>query len=147
LADGEGRVWLGDQAALAGLGAGASQAALAASAGWISPGAAIQGFIRPSASWNLPRGIEALAWGVTPGTAADGQNGFELSLAGTAEAIQQVAPWLQRFLAAATAMPGAPQQAPEILQESTRIGLRCQLTQEQVDVAMAKLGQAPLPLH
>ncbi len=162
MADGEGRVWLGDQAMLAELGAGKSPsaAALAASSGWIGGAAAIQGFIRPQElladysgtlpgelARNLPRGIEAVAWGVTPGPEPDGLNGFELSLAGSGEAVQLAAPWLQRLLAAACAMQGPAAQWPEILQETSRIGLRCQLSQEQVDVAMAKLNQPPLPCH
>ena len=162
MADGDGRVWLGDQAMLAGLAAGKSPsaAALAASAGWINGAAAIQGFIRPKAlladhsgmlpgelSRNLPRGIEAVAWGVTPGPSPDGPNGFELSLAGSREAVQLSSPWLQRLLAAVCAMQGASTQWPELLQETSRIGLRCQLSQEQVDVAMARLDQPPLPCH
>jgi len=149
MTDGEGRVWLGGQAALAGLAIGAvrTDGALAEASGWISPGAAVQGFIRQPETWSLPKGIEVLAWGVIPGPAADSLNGFEMALAGSPEAIQRVAPWLQRFLAATTATPGTPAQAPELLQERTRIGLRCPLTQDQVDVAMAKLDQPPLPCH
>jgi len=159
-ADGEGRVWLGDQAALARLeaGSGPERGALAASAAWISPAAAVQGFVRPpellaevagllpgELARDLPRGIESLVWGVSPGPAPDSPNGFELSLSGSGQAVQRAAAWLQRFLAAATAVPGAPAPSPEILQESRRISLRCQLSQEQLDVALAKLGQPPLP--
>ena len=43
--------------------------------------------------------------------------------------------------AAATGLQGASSQAPEILQEARRIGLRAQLTQEQVNLALAKLNQ------
>src|SRR5208337_2354805 len=82
LADGEGRIWLGDEASLAGLSedAARAQAALAGSAGWISRAAAIQGFIRPQEllpgsggglprdlARDLPRGIESLSWSLTPG--------------------------------------------------------------------------------
>jgi len=159
-ADGEGRLWLGEETALAGLdsGSGPDRAALAASAAWISGTAAIQGFIRPpelltevagqlpgELARDLPAGIEALVWGVSPGPAPDLANGFELSLSGSEHAIQRAAAWLQRFLAAASAVPGAPAPSPEILQESRRISLRCQLSQEQLDLAMAKLSQPPLP--
>jgi hypothetical protein len=162
MADKNGRVWLGDPAALAGLGSGRLRArgSLAACADWINGSAAIQGFICPSElladhtvglpgdlARDLPRGIEALAWGLTPGSGQDPTNGFELALAGSPEAIQRAAPWLQRFVAAATAMQGPAASTPEILQESRRIGLRCQLSQEQVDVAMAKLDQPPMPCH
>jgi hypothetical protein len=155
MADGEGRVWLGEAAALARLAAGPARALgdLAAPAGWISGSAEVQGFLRPAEpgagnlAANLPGGIESMAWGVTPGPAADAPNGFELSLAGSAEAIEQASPWLQRFVAAVGAAPGPPVQPPEILQERRRISLRCPLSQGQVDAAMAKLGQPPLPCH
>jgi len=157
--DGAGRVWLGDLDVLARRSEGRSQA-LAGAAAWISPGAAVQGFIRPALllddfkaelpgdlARNLPRGIESLAWGVVPGRARDALNGFELSLAGNDQAIQHAQPWLQRFLGAANALPGVPAQAPEILQETARISLRCQLSQEQVDVAMARLDLPPMGLR
>jgi len=154
MVDGEGRVWLGEAGLLAGAAAPARAAGdLAAPAGWISGTAPVQGFLRPAEllegefARNLPRGIEALAWGVTPGPAADAPNGFELSLSGSAAAIEQASPWLQRFVAAVTAAPGPPAQPPEILQEDRRISLRCPLSQAQVDAAMAKLGLPALPLH
>jgi hypothetical protein len=148
MADGEGRVWLGDPAALARLAAApAPEGELAASAAWINAKAAIQGFLRPQAlpedmARNLPKDITSLVWGVSPGAGADSPNGFELCLAGPAAAIEQALPWLQRFASAVT-----PSQPPEILQENRRVSLRCPLSQEQVDAAMAKLGQAPLPCH
>jgi hypothetical protein len=150
MVDDEGRVWLGEAALLARLAAAPARAMgdLAAMAGWVSE-SPVQGFLRPAelGEGYLPGGIESMAWGVTPGPAADAPNGFELSLAGPGEAIEQASPWLQRFLAAVAAAPGPPAQPPEILQESRRISLRCPLSQEQVDVAMAKLGQPPLPCH
>ena len=147
MTDREGRVWLGGQAALAGLTPNRPDGALVEATGWISPGAAVQGFIRPPETWSLPKGIKVLAWGVTPGPGPDSLNRFEMALAGSKEAIQRVAPWLQRFLAATTSMAGTQGQAPELLQERTRMGLRCPLTQEQLDLAMAKLDLPPLPCH
>jgi hypothetical protein len=162
MADGEGRMWLGDAASLAAMGSGPgpAQAALAGSARWISRAAAIQGFIRPpelleetagslpgDLARDLPRGIESLSWSLTPGPAQDSPNLFELSLAGSPEAIPRVAAWIQRILAAAAAVPGAPLDAPEILQEDRRIGLRCQLSQQQVDVVLAKLNQPRIACH
>jgi hypothetical protein len=154
MVDGEGRVWLGEAALLAGAAAPAQDpGGLAAPAGWISETAPVQGFLRPASlpegefATDLPRGIESLAWGVTPGLAADEPNEFELSLTGSGEAIERASTWLQRFMAAVAAAPGAPAQPPEILQESRRISLRCPLSQEQVDAAMAKLGLPALPLH
>ena len=133
--------------------------ALAASSGWISGAAAVQGFIRPQElrddtvprlpgdlARDLPRGIESVSWGLSPGAAPEAAIGFELALAGSPEAVERASSWLQRFLEAASAVPGAPGAPPEILQESRCIGLRCRLTQDQVDLAMAKLDQPPMPL-
>jgi hypothetical protein len=155
MADGEGRVWLGSASLVARLADGSARSAgdLAAPAGWISETAPVQGFLRPLAmlkgefARELPEGIESLAWGVTPGPAADAPNGFELALSGSGAAIEQASSWLQRFVAAVAAAPGAPAQPPEILQDSRRLSLRWQLSQEQLDVAMAKLDQPGIPLH
>jgi hypothetical protein len=156
MADGDGRMWLGDQASLAGLGSGSgpAQAALAASSGWISRAAAVQGFIRPpellaetadrlpgDLARDLPRGIESLCWSLTPGPAQDSPSLFELSLVGSKDAVQRAGAWIQRFLAAAAAVPGASLESPEILQEDLRIGLRCQLSQRQADAVLARLNQ------
>ena len=162
MADGEGRVWLGDLTSLARLGSGGPYTwrSLAASADWISDRATVRGFVRPQdllqatsrklpgeLARALPPGIETLAWGLTPGVEADDLNGFELSLTGTAEAVQGTSSWLQRFVDTVMAVPGAPNQVPELLQEQHRIGLRCALTQAQVNVAMARLGQPSIPCH
>ena len=159
MADGEGRIWVGDLAALAGLGArsGSTPPALAASAEWISEAAAVQGFILPQElrddtaprlpgelARNLPRGIESVSWGLSPAAAPETVHGFELALAGSPEAVERASSWMHRFLEAASVVPGTPGAAPEILQESHRIGLRCRLTQDQVDMAMVKLGQLPI---
>jgi hypothetical protein len=162
MADGEGRVWLGDVAALAGLDlqSGRSRPGLAAAAEWTTAGAAVQGFIRPQdlredtndrlagdLARDLPRGIESVAWALTPGRGPNAPNGFELSLAGTPEAVERAAAWLGRLVAVATSVPGLALDTPEILQESRRIGLRCQVSQEQVDVLLAKLNQPPIRLQ
>ena len=156
LVDEDGRVWLGDLRALAQLNGGwiSPRNPILESAQWINGAAPFQGFLKPQGllpgtssklppemARNLPQGIEALVWSVTPGTGPNALHRFELAITGSPRGILQVAPWLQRLLAAATALQGAPGQAPEILQESRRIGLRAQLTQEQVNVALSKLNQ------
>jgi hypothetical protein len=162
MADGEGRVWLADRAALAGLGPQptAGHKALAASAEWITAGAVIQGFVRPQPlredttprlpgdlARDLPRGIESVSWGLVPGRAADAPARFELALAGSPEAVQRAASWLDRLMAVAMAVPGPAPATPEILQESRRIGLRCLLSQGQVDLVLTKLEQPAVRLH
>lgn len=158
VADPAGRIWLGELRSLAKLDAGTfppRHPALAATE-WINAAAPFQGLIRtrpildglsgdvpPELARNLPQGIEALAWSVTPGN--PGRNGlhrFELAITGSPEGVVQVAPWVQRFVAVASSLQGGqPSQAPEILQERQRIGLRCQLTGEQINQALAKLSQ------
>lgn len=159
MVDGEGRVWLGDKAALARLGEpGARNEALAASVAWTSAADVAQGFIRPpellddrsgrlpgQLARSLPAGIQSVAWGMSPGSGQDPFNGFELAMTGSDAAVQRVEPWMQRFLAAVGTNPGSLAQPPELLQEAARIGLRCQLSQEQVDAAMARLNQPRLP--
>jgi hypothetical protein len=155
VSDHEGRIWLGELGALTRLGSGRMPARnpVARSAEWINGGAPFQGYLRPQGllegvaahlpgdlARNLPQGIEALAWSVTPGQGQE-LHRFELAISGSREGILQVAPWLQRFVAAATALPGAAGRPPEILQENGRIGLRAQLTPEQVNTALAKLNQ------
>jgi len=153
--DGAGRVWLGDLGALSKLGAGLpARDTVRDCARWTNGAAPFQGFLKPQGllrqasaklstevARNLPQGIEALAWSVTPGTGPKALHRFELAITGQPEGIRAVAPWLQRFVAAATGMQGASGQAPEILQEPRRIGLRAQLTQEQVNLALARLDQ------
>ena len=156
VADAQGRIWLGDLKTLTRLGAGTfpGRHPVLGALEWVNGAAPFQGFIRTKPILddlsgkapaelmrNLPQGIEALAWSVTPGQPGkDGLHRFELAIAGSPEGIVQVAPWIQRFVAVASSgAPGA--QAPEILQERSRIGLRCQLTGAQINLALAKLSQ------
>ena len=156
LVDAGGRVWLGDLGALAKLGTGrvGPRDPVLASAQWTNGAAPFQGFLKPrgllqaaaahlspEAAKTLPKDIDALAWSVTPGAGPEALHRFELAISGSPEGIRGVAPWLERFVAAATGLQGASSQAPEILQEARRIGLRAQLTQEQVNLALAKLNQ------
>jgi len=159
-ADGEGRVWLGDQAVLGRLGSGRGRdsRALAAAMAPIHGEAAIQGFIRPAAGAGpgrtgeavpgLPGGIDALAWSLTPGAEPKALNRFELVLRGSRGAVLEAGPWLQRLAVAATAAtPAGPAQAPDLLQESRQLVLRCQLSQEQLDLVLAKLALPAIPCH
>lgn len=162
MADGEGRVWLADLAAMAGRGLqpGADRALLGASAEWLTASAPVQGFIRPQElredssarlpgdlARDLPRGIEAVAWSLVPGRNPDAPIRFELALAGSTEAVERAASWLDRLMAVAMAVPGQSLDTPEILQESRRIGLRCLLSQGQVDLVLSKLDQPPVRLQ
>ncbi len=155
--DEKGQIWIGSEQALTrmaakeGLG---SQPNAALAAEWISPRAPFQGFLQPEALLgslrqnlegsllkDIPKGVTALFWSITPATEKDQPVRFELALAGTPEGINQVTPWLQRLVAAANAVQSAPGAAPELMQEKRRVGLRCTLTTEQLKLVMEKLGQ------
>jgi len=167
--DEQGQIWIGELAALQHLAAKstlASQPGVASAAEWISPRAPFQGYLQPEALLgglrkelpdsgtlrDLPRGIDALLWSVTPGSDENQPMRFELALAGTPEGIAQVTPWLQRLVAAANAIQATPGGTPpELLQEKRRVGLRASLTEAQLKLIMEKLGQpgltfGPLPL-
>ena len=155
--DEKGQVWIGSLEALnrlaarEGLGA-QPDAALAAE--WVSPRAPFQGYLQPEALLgglkqnlggslikDLPQGITALFWSITPPEEKDQPVRFELALAGKPEGINQVTPWLQRLVAAANAVQATPGSAPELMQEKRRVGLRCTLTADQLKLVMEKLGQ------
>jgi hypothetical protein len=156
--DEKGQVWIGSMEALTRL---ASRDALgtvpdaARAAEWINPRAPFQGYLQPEALLSglkknlegsivkdLPQGVSALFWSITPADDKDQPVKFELALAGTPEGINQVAPWLQRLVAAVNAVQAAPgAAAPELMQEKRRVGLRCSLTTQQLKLVMEKLGQ------
>lgn len=155
--DEKGQVWIGSLEALTRMAAKAGLSAqpdAAMAAEWISPRAPFQGFLQPetilgglrknldtSFIKDLPQGVTALFWSVTPSQEKDASARFELALAGTPEGINQVTPWLQRLVAAANAVQSAPGSAPELMQEKRRVALRCTLTTEQLKLVMEKLGQ------
>jgi|GEM_PF-353114 len=159
--DEKGQVWIGSLETLARLAAGASLGTLpdaALAAEWISPRAPFQGYLQPEALLggltrnlegsilkDLPQGVHALFWSLTPAQDPDQPIRFELALAGTPDGINRVSPWLQRLVAAANAVQtpqgGTP---PELMQEERRVSLRCRLTPQQLRLVMEKLGQPGL---
>ena len=155
--DEKGQVWIGSLEALNRMAAKeglASQPDAALAAEWISPRAPFQGYLQPEALLgglrqhlegsfvkDLPEGVNALFWSITPGEEKDQPIRFELALAGKPEGINQVTPWLQRLVAATSAVQPAPGMAPQLMQEKRRVGLRCLLTAEQLKLVMEKLGQ------
>ena len=161
--DEKGQIWIGSLEALSRMAAKATLAAqpdVALAAEWISPRAPFQGYLQPealigglrksldiSALKELPQGVHAVFWSITPATEKDQPVKFELALAGTPEGINQVTPWLQRLVAAANAVQSAPGSAPELMQEKRRVGLRCTLTPEQLRLVMEKLGQPGFSLN
>jgi hypothetical protein len=160
--DEKGQIWIGS---LEGLQRMASEPSLAAipdavlAAEWINAKAPFQGYFQPepllgelrntldqTAIKDIPRGVHALFWSVTPGKetgdgAKDQPIEFELALSGTPEGINQVTPWLQRLVALANTVQGGPGAAPELTQQKRRVGLRAHLTADQLKLVMEKLGQ------
>jgi hypothetical protein len=161
--DEKGQVWIGSLDALAHLASGeglGAQPDAALAADWISPRAPFQGYLQPEALLSglrgslessmvkdLPRGVHALFWSLTPAEGKDQPIRFELVLAGDPEGINQVSPWLQRLVAAANAVQAAPGGAPELMQEKRRVSLRCALTPQQLKQVMEKLGQPGFTLN
>lgn len=159
--DEKGQVWIGSLEALNRFAAKESLAAqpdIALAAEWINPRAPFQGYLQPEALLgglrqnlesslvkDLPQGITALFWSITPGEDKDQPVRFELALAGKPDGVNKVSPWLQRLVAAANAVQSAPGATPELMQEKRRVGLRCTLTSEQLKLVMEKLGQPGFP--
>src|SRR5512133_1478885 len=155
--DEKGQIWIGSLEALQRMAAKdslASQPDAALAAEWISPRAPFQGYLQPEALLgglrrnlegsivrDLHQGVNVLFWSITPPAQKDQPIRFELALAGSAEGINQVTPWLQRLVAAANAVQSAPGPGPPLMHEKRRVGLRCALTPEQLKLVMEKLGQ------
>jgi hypothetical protein len=159
--DEQGQLWIGNLSALQRLASRKSLASrpdAAAAAAWINAQAPFQGYLQPEALLSglhqlpvtstlrdLPQGLDALFWSITPGAAPGQPNQFELALGGSAEGLAQIAPWLQRLVAMVSAVQPAPGATPpELMQEKHRVGLRATLTDEQLKLVMEKLGQPML---
>ena len=156
--DEQDRIWIGDLSALAALGRPpvlSSPAQRAAE--WINGRAPIQGLVLPEhlleqASQKLPtefakempKGIQALAWSVTPSAAKDAPHSLELAVTGTPEGIHQISPWIQRLVALVSNMPGAPSHPADVLEEKGRIGLKAQLNASQLETVMSRISQPGL---
>lgn len=158
LAEPEGAVWIGDLGALAALsakGGALPRSALRRAGEWVDPKASFQGFMLPDrllaalpkdklpADWaaELPQGLEALTWSVQPAADSKGAHRLELSVAGRPEGVSRMVPWLQRLVAVSNSLQPQPIQPSELIQEKDRAGIRCSLTQEQLNALMARLGQ------
>lgn len=158
LVDEKDRIWIGDLAALASLGhAPLTDSPTLRAAQWINGRAPLQGLLLPEGllkeasdklpgtfAKELPKGIQALAWSVTPSTSKEAPHIFEMSISGTPEGVHQVSPWVQRLVAFLGSMPGAPAQSAEVLEEKRRIGLRAHLSQAQLEAVMARIAQPGL---
>jgi hypothetical protein len=158
LAEPGGAIWIGELGALASLSAAGGalpRSALRRAGEWVDPAASFQGFMLPDrliaslpkdklpADWaaELPKGLEVLAWSVQPSQDPKGAHRLDLSVAGSAEGVSRTVPWLQRLVAVSNSLQPPPSQPSELIQEKDRAGIRCSLTQDQLNSLMAKLGQ------
>lgn len=151
LLDEQGRIWIGDLPALAALAKAPTLAPAAQRAvEWIDRKAPIQGLLLPESllgqpsegfAHALPKGIQALAWSVTPGSSKDASHAFELAITGTPEGIRQISPWIQRLVAFIGSVSGAPSRPADVLEEKARVGLRAQLNASQLEAVMARISQ------
>ncbi len=163
--DRAGRAWVGDLQALSHLEEAQGRTrSLDEAAEWLPAQAPLMGVFRVDAllasgaarlpgafSREIPQGVEALAWALTPATEKGGLHRIDLVLSGSREGIRQAMPWLQRLLALTSSVKGSGQQASELFQEPRRAGLRCSLSSQQFELLAERLGQAglklPAPVH
>jgi len=156
--DEQDRIWIGDLSALATLGRHQPlDSPSLRAAEWINGQAPVQGLLLPENllkqaaeklpqefAKELPKGIQALAWSVTPSPAKEAPHVFEMAITGTPEGIQQLSPWVQRLVAFISSMPGAPSHPADVFEEKTRVGLRAQLSSSQLEAVMARIAQPGL---
>ncbi len=161
LLDDRGQVWLGELTTLSRLTKSSSlPKPLGAATAWLSKASAFQGFMsmdliskqmndlkqaigkdRNPLALELPHGIEALAFSVSPLPGRQDAHRFELILTGTPEGIHDTGPWVNRLMGGASSLGGgAGLPAPELVQEKTRIAMRCPMTVEQIDALLNRLG-------
>ncbi len=163
VAEADGTTWIGDLDTLAALSAAkppAPRGALARAAEWMNPRAPFQGFLmteslmaripkdRLPAEWasELPEGLEALAWSIDPATDGKGAHRVELAVSGKPEGVTRTVPWLQRLVAISNSLDPQGRQTAELVQEKDRAGIRCVLSQDQLNTLMNRLGQPAVQL-
>ncbi len=163
VAEADGTTWIGDLAALAALSTAKPpppRGALARAAEWMNPTAPFQGFLMTEslmaripkdklpAEWasELPEGLESLAWSIDPATDGKGAHRVELAVSGKPEGVTRTVPWLQRLVAISNSLDPQGKQAAELVQEKDRAGIRCVLSQEQLNALMNRLGQPAVQL-
>ncbi len=121
---------------------------------WIDPTAPIAGFVNPDAllkgigsklpgevTREIPQGLDSLVWSITPAPDPKSPHRLELAIGGSPEAINQASHWVQRLVAAAGQIGVQQQVAPVLMQEKTRVGIRCTATSDQLNAILSNLGQ------
>jgi len=153
VSDDNGRVWIGDIAALQetarkrGMG---SSAYVSRASEWIPPSATIQGFVQPEFVSKdifkdfadvIPPGIKGLAWSASPSQNNKQIVNLDLAITGTDDAVNKIKPWMQRiFVMASSLANGDGTGQPETVQENNRMGIRCQFKQSQLSQVLNSLN-------
>ena len=156
LSDGNGRLWIGDMAALQEIDKGnvsGDRAFISRASEWISPASAMQGFWLPESLPELlsddangifanlaSNGLKGLAWSVTPLEGTEKSIALDLVVTGTEDAVSQLKPWMQRAIALVSSLGGDGASQPETIQENNRIGIRCQFEADQFGDALRMLN-------
>jgi hypothetical protein len=146
--DSEGRLWIGEMAALRELAKRRSfdeSNPVARASEWVSRAGAIQGFLQPEMLPSdtmqeiakvVPPGIKGIAWSITPPEAGGQKVELDLVVTGAENAIAQLKPWMQRLIAMASTLGGEGGRPPDTIQESNRMGIRCQFNKDQLADAL-----------
>jgi hypothetical protein len=92
----------------------------------------------------FPKGLESLVWSVTPAKDLKDPKAphrLEMAIGGSPEGINQASHWVQRLVAAASQLGAQQQLAPVLMQEKTRVGVRCSASSEQINAILGSFGQ------
>jgi len=146
--DSEGRLWIGEMSALQELAKKRNlgdSSPISRASEWISRVGAIQGFIQPDllpsdmmqdVAKVVPAGIKGVAWSLTPPEQEEHTVALDLVVTGSEDAISQLKPWLQRFIAMASTLGGEGSRPPDTIQEINRMGIKCQFDKDQLADAL-----------
>jgi hypothetical protein len=145
LSDMDGKLWIGDIAALQEMAKRHSigeNSPVSRASEWVSPSGAVQGFVQPELIPKdvlgafadvVPAGIKGLAWSLTPPYKNEQIIELDLVVTGTEEAVGKLKPWMQRLVATASTLADGSGRQPATIQEQNRMGIRCQLKEDQLD--------------
>jgi hypothetical protein len=145
LSDMNGKLWIGDLAALNAMAKRrdiGENSPVSRASEWVSHAGAIQGFVQPELIPGdvlrdyanlVPTGIKGLAWSIAPPKNDDQIIELDLVVTGTEDAVAQLKPWMQRFIATISSLAGGGARQPETIQEYNRMGIRCQLKEDQLE--------------
>jgi hypothetical protein len=146
--DNEGRLWIGEMAALKELAKRRSfgdNSPVSRASEWVSRAGTLQGFVQPELlptdmmqelAKVVPAGIKGVAWSISPPDKEGQTVELDLVVTGAEDAIVQLKPWMQRLIAMASTLGGEGSKPPDTVQENNRMGIRCQFNKDQLADAL-----------